>query len=130
MIVVDASAILEVLLRTPRALSVESSLFDQYQTPHAPHLLDLEVAQVVRRWTARGAIDPERGRAAIMDLTAFPLHRHSHTILLPRVWTLRDNITAYDAVYVALAEALDATLLTGDQRLATAAERHVAVERI
>src|SRR5665213_3788861 len=112
MIVVDASALLEALLRTPAAGAVEKRLFEPSQTLHAPHLLDVEVAQVVRRYAANGDIDGERGRAALTDLADFPLQRYPHVWLLPRVWGLRHNITAYDAAYVALAEALDAVLLT------------------
>jgi predicted nucleic acid-binding protein len=127
-IVVDASAVLEVLLRTAAAEAVERSLFDPRQTLHAPHLLDVEVAQVVRRYAAAGELDAERGRAALADLADFPLRRYPHDFLLPRVWELRNNLTAYDAVYVALAEALDAPLLTRDQRLAAAARRHTRIE--
>jgi predicted nucleic acid-binding protein len=128
MIVVDASALLEALLRTPAGEAVEARLFDPRQTLHAPHLLDVEVAQVIRRYAANGDIDAERGRAALADLSDFPLHRYPHDFLLPRVWELRNNLTAYDAVYVALAEALDAPLLTRDQRLAAAAGHHARIE--
>ena len=130
MIVVDASALLEALLRTPAADAVERRLFEPRQTLHAPHLLDVEVAQVVRRYARAGEIDPERGRAALADLAYFPLRRYPHAILLPRVWELRDNLTAGDAVYVALAEALDAPLLTRDRRLAEAAGHHARVELV
>jgi predicted nucleic acid-binding protein len=71
-------------------------------------LLDVEVAQVVRRYAPNGEIDPERGSEALADLADFPLHRYPHNFLLPCVWQLRHNLTAYDAVYVALAEVLDA----------------------
>src|ERR1700693_1074453 len=128
MIVVDASAILEALLRTPAAIEVERRLFDSSQTLHAPHLLDVEVAQVVRRYAANGEIDVERGRMALVDLTDLPLHRYPHDFLLPRVWDLRNNLTAYDAMYVALAEALDAPLLTRDKRLAASPGHHAQVE--
>ena len=130
MIVVDASAILEVLLRTPDAHAVEKRLFDPDETLHAPHLLDVEVAQVVRRYAANGEIDGERGGAALADLAVFPLHRYPHGVLLPRVWELRNNLTAHDAVYVALAEALGAPLLTRDRRLAGAAGHHATVELV
>jgi predicted nucleic acid-binding protein len=129
-IVVDASALLEALLRTPAAEAVEKRLFAARQTLHAPHLLDVEVAQVIRRYAAAGDIDQERGRAALADLGDFPLRRYPHAFLLPRVWELRNNLTAYDAVYVALAEALDAPLLTRDRRLATAAARHARVDLV
>jgi predicted nucleic acid-binding protein len=130
MIVVDASAIIEVLLRTPAAIAVDRWLFDPRRSLHAPHLLDIEVVQVVRRYAAKGEIDGERGRAALADLADFPLHRYPHEFLLPRVWDLRNNLTAYDAVYVALAEALNAPLLTRDQRLAAAAGHHARVELV
>lgn len=130
MIVVDASAVLEALLRTPAAKAVEKWLFDPRQTLHAPHLLDIEVAQVIRRYSAKGEIDSERGRAALADLADLPLHRYPHDFLLPRIWDLRNNLTAYDAAYVALAEALDAPLLTRDQRLAAAAAHHARVELV
>jgi predicted nucleic acid-binding protein len=130
MIVVDASAVLEMLLRTPAARAVERWLFDPAQTLHAPHLLDVEIAQVLRRYAASGEIDDERGRAALTDLADLPVHRYPHDILLPRVWDLRNNLTAYDAVYVALAEALDAPLLTRDQRLAAAPGHHARIELV
>ena len=130
MIVVDASALLEVLLRTPAAALVERFLFDPAQTLHAPHLIDLEVAQVVRRYAASGEIGDGRAREALSDLAALPLHRYPHDFLLQRVWELRNNFTAYDAVYVALAEALDSPLLTRDRRLAGAAGHRARIELV
>ena len=128
MIVVDASALLETLLRTPAAEAVEGRLFEAGESLHAPHLIDVEAAQVIRRYAANGDIDEARGRAALDDLMDFPLRRYPHDLLLPRIWELRGNFTAYDAVYVALAELLDTRLLTCDRRLAAAAERHARVE--
>lgn len=130
MIVVDASALLEVLLRTEAAEAVETRLFVSGETLHAPHLLDVEVAQVVRRYAAAGEIDSEQGRAALDDLADFPLRRYPHDFLLPRVWDLRANLTAYDAVYVALAEALGAPLLTRDKRLAAGAGQAAKIELV
>jgi predicted nucleic acid-binding protein len=130
MIVVDASALLEVLLRTPAAQAVEGRLFDLRETLHAPHLLDVEVGQVIRRYAANGEISGERGGAALADFIAFPLHRYPHDVLLPRMWELRNNLTAYDAVYVALAEALEAPLLTRDRRLANAAGHRATIELV
>jgi len=121
---------LEALLRTPAAKRVEARLLDPRESLHAPHLLDVEVAQVVRRYAATGEINGERSRLALADLADFPLRRYAHDFLLPRVWELRNNLTAYDAVYVALAEALDATLITRDRRLATAASHHARVELV
>jgi predicted nucleic acid-binding protein len=130
MIVVDASAVLEALLRTPAARAVERWLFESSLTLHAPHLLDVEVAQVVRRYAANREIDAERGRAALADLADFPLRRYPHDFLLPRVWDLRNNLTAYDAIYVALAEALDVPLLTCDKRLAASPGHHARIELV
>jgi predicted nucleic acid-binding protein len=97
---------------------------------HVPHLLDIEVAQVIRRYAPNGEIDSERGRAALADLADFSISRYPHDFLLPRVWDLRNSLTAYDAVYVALAEALDAPLLTRDKRLATARGHHALIELV
>ena len=130
MIVLDASAVIESLLRTPAARAVERRLFDPSETLHAPHLLDVEVTQVVRRYAANGELDAERGRSAIADLVDFPLRRYPHDFLLARVWDLRNNLTAYDAIYVALAEALDAPLLTRDKRLAASSGHHARIELV
>jgi predicted nucleic acid-binding protein len=127
-IVVDASALLEALLRTPAAQAVEDHLFLPGRTLHAPHLIDVEIAQVLRRYAANGEIDGKRGLMALADLADFPLERYPHDFLLPRIWDLRNNLTAYDAAYVALAEALGAPLLTRDRRLAAAAGHHVGIE--
>lgn len=130
MIVVDASALLEALLRTPAAKAVEDRLFAPRQTLHAPHLLDVEVVQVIRRYAANGDIDGERGRMALADLADFPLQRYPHDFLVPRIWDLRNNLTADDAAYVALAEALDSPLLTRDRRLAAAAGHRARIELV
>ena len=130
MIVVDASAVLELLLRTSAAAAVENYLFAPRQTLHAPHLIDVEVAQVLRRYAASGALDPERGRDALIDLRDLSITRYPHDILLPRVWELRENLTSYDAVYVALAEVLNAPLLTRDQRLANAPGHEAQIELV
>lgn len=130
MIVLDASAVLEVLLRTPAAALVEERLFDPEQTFHAPHLIDVEVAQVLRRYARSGEAEPARCDLALADLRDLPLTRYPHDFLLPRVWELRDNLTAYDAVYVALAEALDAPLLTCDQRLSNAPGHRARIELV
>ncbi len=130
MIVVDASALLEALLRTPAAQGVEDRLFAPRQTLHAPHLLDVEVAQVIRRYAANGEINGERGRLALIDLADLPLQRYPHDLLLPRIWDLRNNLTAYGAAYIALAEALEVPLLTRDRRLATAAGHRAQIELV
>jgi predicted nucleic acid-binding protein len=116
-IVVDASALLEVLLQTDAAATVEARLLGA-SSMHAPYLLDLEVAQVLRRHEGAGALSARRGREALADLEAFRIERYPHHPFLSRIWSLRANATAYDACYLALAEALDAPLLTCDRRLA------------
>ena len=128
MIVVDASVLVEVLLRMPGADAIAPRLFDSRQSLHAPHLIDIEIAQVVRRFALSGELEERRGREALADLSDFPLRRYPHDALLPRIWDLRNNLTGYDAAYVALAEALDAPLLTRDQRLARAAGHDARVE--
>jgi predicted nucleic acid-binding protein len=117
-IVVDASAALEVLLQTPAALRLEARLFAPGETLHVPHLLDLEVVHVLRRYAAARVIDAQRGQEAIDDLTAWPLTRYPHDLFLARIWALRHNLTAYDAAYIALAETLQVPLVTCDTRLA------------
>jgi len=86
----------------------------------APELIDLEVLSILRRGARAKRLDERRSGQALDDLAALPMQRVSHLPLLDRVWQLRDNLTAYDASYVALAEALDAVLLTADRRLAKA----------
>jgi predicted nucleic acid-binding protein len=86
----------------------------------APHLVDLEVVSVLRRQVRAAAVDPRRASLALADLAAMPLQRAAHAPLIARCWELRDNLTSYDAAYVALAEALGVGLLTGDARLAKA----------
>jgi predicted nucleic acid-binding protein len=120
MIVVDASALLEVLLHTPAAERVAEHLLATGEPLHAPHLLDLEIAQVLRRYVRGGEIDVGRAEVALADLADLPMERHPHDVLLSRVWALRANATAYDAAYLALAEALPATLVTRDGALGPA----------
>jgi predicted nucleic acid-binding protein len=129
-IVVDASAIVEILLRTPDAIRVEERVLQPTQTLHAPHLLDVEVAQVLRRYAARGELTPERGTQALELLVRFPIARYPHEALLPRIWRLRGRLTAYDATYVALAEALGARLVTRDAKLARARGHDAQIELV
>jgi len=127
-IVVDASALIEVLLRTTVAAGIERRLFDGGVPLFAPEVLDLEVAQVLRRYCASGDVSALRGQEAIDDLVDLPIGRYGHLPLLPRIWSLRQNMTAYDAAYVALAEALNAPLVTRDRRLASAPGHAAVIE--
>lgn len=120
MIVLDASAVLELLLGTELGRSIAMRIADPEISLHAPHLIDVEVAQALRRYVQKGELDRDTAQVALEDLRSLDIERHAHEPLLDRVWALRDNMTAYDAVYVALAEALDAILLTCDGRLARA----------
>jgi len=129
-IVADASAIIEILLRTDAAQRIEARLFDSNETIHVPHLLDVEVAQVIRRYVLRGDISAHRGERMLELVSRFPMARYSHEPLLRRMWTLRANLTAYDAAYVALAEGLRATLVTRDERLAAAPGHRAAIELV
>lgn len=118
MIVLDASALVDWLLGNRRGTEVDRRLEDPRRTLHAPHLIDLEVAQTLRRLLAAGQLSTERAETALAHLALLDLERHGHEELLPRVWQLREGLTAYDAAYLALAEALDAPLVTCDGKLA------------
>ncbi len=120
MIVLDASAVVELLLGTATGRAIAERLVDPTLSLHAPHLIDVEVAQAMRRYVRGGRLDAEAAAHALEDLRLLDLERHPHEALLDRVWSLRENMTAYDAVYVALAEALDSMLLTCDGKLARA----------
>jgi predicted nucleic acid-binding protein len=129
-IVVDASALLEFLLQTPLGSRVEARLFREEDEFHSPHLLDVEVTQALRRLVRAGEVSADRAAQAIEDLLDLDIHRHAHLDLLTRAWKLRENVTAYDAMYVALAEALDATVVTCDTPLASAAGHRAHIEVI
>jgi predicted nucleic acid-binding protein len=126
--VADASVVLDVLLRTPDADTLLERMVSASPMIHAPHLLDSEVAQVTRRYWQAGELDAKRGAEVIADLAALPIRRYPHEHMLQRIWELRDNVTAYDAAYLALAEALDMPLLTRDRRLAAAPGHSARVE--
>ena len=128
MVVVDASTVLELLLARPAASALRKRLFDRVTPLHVPHLIDVEVAHVIRRYALLGELDAERAESSIAKHLALPFERHSHDALLGVVWQLRDNFTAYDAIYVALGVALRATFITADLRLARAAEALLPVE--
>jgi predicted nucleic acid-binding protein len=130
MIVIDASALLEWLLHTPVATTIDKRIFGGEGALNAPHLIDLEIAQVLRRYARTGQLPTDHCRAVLSDLHDAPLIRYPHDALLPRIWELRDGLTAYDAAYVALAEALDAPLLTRDQRIAAAQGHNARIELV
>ncbi len=128
MTVLDASAAVEVLLQLPHAELLKERLFHPFETLHAPHLLDVEVAHALRRYAAGGEISAARGAQALADLRDLRLTRHAHDGLLARIWQLRANVTAYDAAYLALAEALDAPLVTRDAALSGVPGVRIPVE--
>ena len=130
MIVIDASALLEFLLQTALGARVETRLFREDDELHAPHLVDVEITQGLRRLVRTGEVAAGRAAEAIADLTDLDLHRHPHLDLLGRAWTLRDNISAYDAMYVALAEAIEAPMVTCDGPLAKAPGHRARIEVI
>jgi predicted nucleic acid-binding protein len=127
-IVLDASAAIEWLFRTSKGLKIDQRISPPSESLHAPHLLDLEVTQVLRRFVRDKAITEHRAQESLDDLADLRLRRYSHDFLLPRVWELRATLTAYDAVYVALAELLDAPLLSCDRRIASASGHRANVE--
>jgi predicted nucleic acid-binding protein len=127
-IVVDASIVLEVLLRSDIGRAAEERLFRPGESIHVPALIDVEVAQVLRRYVASGQLTAPRARASVAIAAAFPMVRYTHEPLLQRIWELRENLTAYDAAYVALAEGLRAPLVTCDARLARAPGPRAVIE--
>jgi predicted nucleic acid-binding protein len=129
-LVVDASAVAELLLRRDAAEGVANRLRDHDFDLHAPHLLDVEVLSALRGVVAAGAACAERAAAAVEDFLDLPIARYAHAPLAPRIWQLRENFSAYDAAYVALAEVVadgGAPLLTADARLARAVHAHTDV---
>lgn len=127
MIVLDASAAVELLLSTPSGLRVGHRIAGG-ESLHAPHVIDLEVIQVLRRYTALALLASSEAEAALEDLRALGIQRYPHDVLTPRIWRLRANATAYDAAYLALAEGLSATVLTCDAKLARTPGTTAAVE--
>jgi predicted nucleic acid-binding protein len=127
-IVLDASAAIDWLLQTAAGQEIENRIYSRGESLHAPHLLDLEIAQVLRRLVREGSVSAPRADQAIQDLLDLRVTRYPHFIFLPHIWRLRDNLSAYDAAYVALAEKLRATLVTRDSRLASASVRLARIE--
>lgn len=127
MIVLDASAAVDWLLQTDAGLRIERRIFSRSESLHAPHLLDLEVTQVLRRLVRQRVIGGHRAEEAVRDLLDLRIQLYPHFAFLSRIWLLRDNLSSYDAAYVVLAEELKATLITRDGRLASGAG-HAKVE--
>ena len=128
MIVLDASAAVDWLLQTAAGERIEQRIYSHRETLHTVHLLDVEFAQVLRRLVREGSLSPKRAEEAIEDLAALRIARYAPALLLDRIWRLRQNLSAYDAAYVALAEKLQAPLITRDQRLAAAPGHKAMVE--
>jgi predicted nucleic acid-binding protein len=127
-IVLDASAAIDWLLQTAVGKQIEDRIYSRGESLHAPHLLDLEIAQVLRRLVREGAVSAPRADQAIQDLLDLRITRYPHFVFLPHIWRLRDNFSAYAAAYVALTEKLGATLITRDARLASASARVASIE--
>ncbi len=127
MIVVDASAVVAALAGHPAVPDIVRRLRSEDDL-HAPHLLDLEVAHALSRLARRSIITQDRARDAVLDLIELNITRYPHDVLLERVWDLRHNVSAYDAAYITLAEALDAPLITCDARLTRSSGHGARVE--
>jgi len=130
MIVIDASALLELLLATAVGVRLRARLSSEGETLHAPHLLDLEILHALRRLYLIRELQPHRAAEALADLSDLRIVRHPHEPYISRIWQLRHSLTAYDAAYVALAEALDSPLITRDRRLASAPGHRARIEVI
>ena len=128
MIVLDASAAIDWLLQTAVGQRIERRIYARGESLHAPHLIDLEVAQVLRRLVREAAVSAQRADQALDDLLSLRITRYPHFVFLPHIWRLRHNLSAYDAAYIALTDKLGATLLTRDARLASASARGVSIE--
>lgn len=120
----------EFLLHTSLGAHIEARLVRDGDDVHAPHLLDVEVMQALRRLVRTGDVPQTRAGEAIEDLAQFPVYRHPHVDFIGRAWEMRDNMTMYDAIYVALAEALDAPLVTCDGPLGATPGHAARVEVI
>ena len=117
MIVLDASVVMELLINSSAAESIRRDLATRSDSFIAPHLLDVEVMSALRNLAARQRVDSHRSEQLLAGLDSLPVERYPHTPLLGRIWELRHNFTAYDATYIALAEATASVLYTCDEAL-------------
>ena len=130
MIVIDASVLYEAIIETPYSAAIVDRIFSDDETLHAPHLVDLEIVNTLRRYVLKGELSERSASQAMEDFASIPLKRHTHTGLIPRIWQLRNNLTAYDAAYIALAEMLNVPLITRDTAFASSTGHNVHVELI
>ena len=128
MIVLDASAAVDWLLQTPAGQRIEQRIYARQDTLHSVHLLDVEFVQVLRRLVREGTLARKRADDAITDLADLRITRYAPVVLLQRIWRLRQNLSAYDATYVALAEELHSPLITRDRRIAAAPGHKAVIE--
>lgn len=129
MLVVDASCLCQVVMSGPGAEELRERMAADPEHA-APHIVDVEVFGVIRREHLRGRLDRTEATQAVEDLESWPAERFGHRPLLGRAWQLRDTVRGWDAMYVALAEALDAVLLTTDLRLAAASGPTCRIETL
>jgi predicted nucleic acid-binding protein len=127
-IVLDASAAIDWLLQTDAGRRIEKRIYSRGESLHAPHLLDLEIVQVLRRLVREAAVSALRADQAIQDLLDLRVTRYPHFIFLSHIWRRRHNLSAYDAAYLALAEEIGATLITRDRRLSSASPHSASIE--
>ncbi len=128
MIVLDASAVIDLLMRSSSGNRLAARIEREELSLHAPHLIELEVMQILRKAIARGALADSRAQPAFQDFRAMRMALYSHTDLMERIWSLRHNLSAYDAAYVALAESLEVPLFTLDARIAKATGHRAKIE--